>query len=82
MSACCSACSNPAGYRVHPLRAYRRLELADTEAEIRRLKGNRTYLTRETDRLRRLTAPPFDHPATRAAAAAAGTLPDDHEDIP
>ncbi|MEM7287434.1 MAG: hypothetical protein AAF480_13875 [Actinomycetota bacterium] len=29
-----------------------------------------------TNRLRRLDSPPFDHPATRAAAAAAGTLPD------
>lgn len=28
------------------------------------------------NRLRRLEAPPFDHPATRAAAIAAGTLPD------
>ncbi|MEM9200453.1 MAG: hypothetical protein AAGC53_02285 [Actinomycetota bacterium] len=29
-----------------------------------------------TNRLRRLTEPPLDHPATRAAAHAAGTLPD------
>ena len=28
------------------------------------------------NRLRRLESPPFDHPATRAAAEAAGTLPD------
>lgn len=28
------------------------------------------------NRLRRLASPPFDHPATRAAAEAAGTLPD------
>ncbi len=28
------------------------------------------------NRLRRLDSPPFDHPATRAAAEAAGTLPD------
>lgn len=31
---------------------------------------------RRINRLRRLTAPPFDHPATRAAAEAAGTLPE------
>ena len=31
---------------------------------------------RRINRLRRLTEPPFDHPATRAAAEAAGTLPD------
>lgn len=29
-----------------------------------------------TNRLRRLTEPPLDHPATRAAAEAAGMLPD------
>jgi hypothetical protein len=29
------------------------------------------------NRLHRLDAPPFDHPATRAAAEAAGTLPPD-----
>lgn len=27
------------------------------------------------NRLRRLDSPPFDHPATRVAAEAAGTLP-------
>ena len=31
---------------------------------------------RRINRLRRLTEPPFDHPATRAAAEAAGTLPE------
>ncbi|MEK9580422.1 MAG: hypothetical protein VW037_07950, partial [Acidimicrobiaceae bacterium] len=30
---------------------------------------------RRSNRLRRLTEPPFDHPATRAAAEADGTLP-------
>lgn len=59
---------------VHKLRPFGKRIVAVT----RRLDGDemvwRYGLFR--NRLRRLDSPPFDHPATRAAAEAAGTLPD------
>ena len=59
---------------VHKLRPFGKRIVAVT----RRLDGDemvwRYGLFR--NRLRRLDSPPFDHPATRAAADAAGTLPD------
>ncbi len=59
---------------VHKLRPFGKRIVAVT----RRLDGDemvwRYGLFR--NRLRRLESPPFDHPATRAAAEAAGTLPD------
>lgn len=59
---------------VHKLRPFGRRLVAVT----RRLDGDemvwRYGLFR--NRARRLDGPPLDHPATRAAAAAAGTLPD------
>ncbi len=59
---------------VHQLRPLNKKIVAVT----RRLDGDemvwRYGISR--NRLRRLAAPPFDHPATRSAAAAAGTLPD------
>lgn len=58
---------------VHKLRPFNKKVVMVT----RRLDGDellwRYGPTR--NRLRRLTAPPLDHPATRAAAEAAGTLP-------
>jgi len=58
---------------VHKLRPFNKKGVAVT----RKLDGN-DMLWRYgpfRNRLRRLEGPPFDHPATRAAAVAAGTLP-------
>ena len=59
---------------VHKLRPFNKKVVAVT----RRLDGDdliwRYGLSK--NRLRRLTEPPLDHPATRAAAQAAGTLPE------
>ena len=59
---------------VHKLRPFAKKVVAVT----RRLDGDEMVWRYGVgkNRLRRLEAPPFDHPATRAAAEAAGTLPD------
>ena len=59
---------------VHKLRPFNKKVVAVT----RRLEGDEMVWRYGVgkNRLRRLEAPPFDHPATRAAAEAAGTLPD------
>ena len=59
---------------VHKLRPFGKKVVAVT----RRLDGDELLWRYGPfrNRLRRLDAPPLDHPATRAAAAAAGTLPD------
>lgn len=59
---------------VHKLRPFNKLVVAVT----RKLDGDEMVWRYGIgkNRLRRLDAPPFDHPATRAAAEAAGTLPD------
>ena len=58
---------------VHKLRPFGRKVVAVT----RRLDGEEMLWRYGPfrNRLRRLDSPPFDHPATRAAADAAGTLP-------
>ena len=58
---------------VHKLRPYGKKIVAVT----RRLDGDEMLWRYGPfrNRLRRLDSPPFDHPATRAAAEAAGTLP-------
>ena len=58
---------------VHKLRPFAKKVVAVT----RRLDGDEMVWRYGPfrNRLRRLSAPPFDHPATRAAAQAAGTLP-------
>ena len=59
---------------VHKLRPFDKKVVAVT----RRLDGDEMVWRYgpARSRLRRLTAPPLDHPATRSAAEAAGTLPD------
>ena len=59
---------------VHKLRPFGKKIVAVT----RRLDGDEMIWRYGPyrNRLRRLLAPPFDHPATRAVAQAAGTLPD------
>ena len=59
---------------VHKLRPFGKKIVAVT----RRLDGDEMVWRYGPyrNRLRRLLAPPFDHPATRAVAQAAGTLPD------
>ena len=59
---------------VHKLRPFNKRVVAVT----RRLEGGEMIWRYgfSKNRLRRLESPPFDHPATRAAAEAAGTLPD------
>ena len=59
---------------VHKLRPFNKRVVAVT----RRIEGGEMIWRYgfSKNRLRRLESPPFDHPATRAAAEAAGTLPE------